>query len=424
MGAHNAAHDLAYTEYTISDPGDGNAVPEYLTGCCEIVIAGTETNSLARPSKSGLFLGINCKTYTSGTRTVTVAGGYDEVGGTDIVFTAAGAFILFYSVRDTGSTFCWRVVAYDNVTGPTVTYASLVATSIDVSTVTNASLDIESLNAMTIKLNDTEALKLDNAPITGFEALSDTAGGGVFFESRSAGASETGAKAGGSIYGYAGAGGASAVAFAGGAGGGFAIYPGAGGANTGGAAGQAGGAGGAIAITSGAGGTTNSTGAHAGGASGAVAIASGIGGAQLGAAQAGGAAGAVSVTGGVGGGTITAGATGGAGGTVTITAGAGGVDAEAGSGTGGAGGDIVLTPGAGGLGATTGAPGYVNVSNGKNLFVGTKTVPGTTEGTNWIGIKDGTNPTGTVATGLILYSSDGDSLDFLHADGTTDQLGT
>ena len=66
------------------------------------------------------------------------------------------------------------------------------------------------------------------------------------------------------------------------------------------------------------------------------------------------------------------------------------------------------------------------VADGFVLYVGVKATPGTTLGANWIGLEDsGTDPAGTLTNSLALYTPDaGDSLDFLHADGTTDSLGT
>jgi hypothetical protein len=68
----------------------------------------------------------------------------------------------------------------------------------------------------------------------------------------------------------------------------------------------------------------------------------------------------------------------------------------------------------------------VNVKDGNRLFVGVSAVPGTQAGANWIGLEDSTtDPTGTLTNSLAIYTPDaGDSLDFLHADGTTDSLGT
>ena len=117
-------------------------------------------------------------------------------------------------------------------------------------------------------------------------------------------------------------------------------------------------------------------------------------------------------------------ADGGAGGSITIAAGAGG-DGGASSGTDGAGGDLILSGGAAGSGGNTGArSGVVSVPDGKIMYVGAISMPGTTEGTNWIGVDVGTPPVGTVATSICIYTNDGDNLSFLHADGTTDDLGT
>lgn len=70
--------------------------------------------------------------------------------------------------------------------------------------------------------------------------------------------------------------------------------------------------------------------------------------------------------------------------------------------------------------------GIINVADGKSLVVGASGSPGTFGGGNFIGLEDsGTDPSGTYTNSLALYTPDaGDSLDFLHADGTTDTLGT
>jgi hypothetical protein len=70
--------------------------------------------------------------------------------------------------------------------------------------------------------------------------------------------------------------------------------------------------------------------------------------------------------------------------------------------------------------------GVFNVLDGNVLWVGVEATPGTTAGQNWIGIEDGgVDPAGTLTNALAIYTPDaGDSLDFLHADGTTDSLGT
>jgi hypothetical protein len=70
--------------------------------------------------------------------------------------------------------------------------------------------------------------------------------------------------------------------------------------------------------------------------------------------------------------------------------------------------------------------GIINVADGKSLVVGASGSPATFGGGNFIGLEDsGTDPSSTYTNSLALYTPDaGDSLDFLHADGTTDSLGT
>ena len=140
----------------------------------------------------------------------------------------------------------------------------------------------------------------------------------------------------------------------------------------------------------------------------------------------GGAGGAMSLTTGDGKSGDGSGASG-AGGVLSLAGGAGN-QASGATGTGGAGGDILLSPGAlgGANGGTAGRAGRVVVLDGRHFYVGAPATPNSNEGTNWLGIEDGgDDPTGTLANSLALYTPDaGDSLDFLHADGTTDSLGT
>ena len=142
--------------------------------------------------------------------------------------------------------------------------------------------------------------------------------------------------------------------------------------------------------------------------------------------QVGGAGGALSLT--TGGGQDASGAaTSGAGGVLSLV-GVAGYQASGASGTGGAGGDVLLSPGAlgGANGGTAGRSGRVVVLDGRHMFIGAPATPGTNEGQNWLGIEDGgADPSGTLTNSLAIYTPDaGDSLDFLHADGTTDSLGT
>jgi hypothetical protein len=67
-----------------------------------------------------------------------------------------------------------------------------------------------------------------------------------------------------------------------------------------------------------------------------------------------------------------------------------------------------------------------NILDANILYVGVEATPGSTAASNWIGLEDsGTDPAGTLTNSLAIYTPDaGDSLDFLHADGTTSSLGS
>lgn len=254
--------------------------------------------------------------------------------------------------------------------------------------ITDASLTLESLDPMTLKLNDTDALQLDNAAISAFAGATDTAGNDVYVETEDAGGTATAARTGGlySLKTGDGSGGASAVIA--GAGGAMSLLGGDGGAQTGTVAG---GAGGAHTVQSGAGGANTGAGG------------SGVGGAG----------GAVAVTGSAGGATNNTGTdNAGDGGAVTITSGIGGAATGAGDSDGGAGGDITLAPGGGGASSNgaAGAPGDVVITTGVLRFAVQTIAMGDNPLT--LTLVPGT-PAGTLLVGNILYAD---------AEGNTENL--
>lgn len=89
-------------------------------------------------------------------------------------------------------------------------------------------------------------------------------------------------------------------------------------------------------------------------------------------------------------------------------------------------GGLAISAGGAAITGAVDVTGTLNVMDGNVLWVGVEATPGTTAGQNWIGIEDGgVDPAGTLTNALAIYTPDaGDSLDFLHADGTTDSLGT
>jgi hypothetical protein len=129
--------------------------------------------------------------------------------------------------------------------------------------ISDADLILESLNPMTIKLNDVNALSLDNAAISGFAAAADTAGQDVFIESQDGGVDTAvdGGDVGGAISIKAGDASVGGADQAGAAGGSFVISAGSG-SNAGADSGSnpVGGDAGTISLAVGAAGTGTGTG--------------------------------------------------------------------------------------------------------------------------------------------------------------------
>lgn len=234
----------------------------------------------------------------------------DQTGDTIVtVTTAAFAAARTITIPDPGANASFMLTQASQTVAGITTFSTAVETG--TTGITGSALLLQSLNAMTIQLNDVDALQLDNAAISSFVAATDTAGNSVFIETEDGGPTPTAARAGGLYNVKTGDGTAALTTIAAGAGGALSLITGAGGVQSGAGASGVGGAGGAIAITSGAGGTTDNTGTDFAGA----------------------------------------------GGTITLTGGVGGAASGAGVSDGGDGGDIILAPGAGGAATGGGAAG-------------------------------------------------------------------
>jgi hypothetical protein len=97
-----------------SDPGNaGTFVIDRDALLFPIVTAAAETRTLPAPVKEGIRVGLIMKT-DGGDCTVTVGSAFNEAGRTTLVFDAAGACVLLYSVPY-GSGFRWRVLMADGV---------------------------------------------------------------------------------------------------------------------------------------------------------------------------------------------------------------------------------------------------------------------------------------------------------------------
>ena len=116
-------------DLTIADPGTAKAIPNGQSGVLALTIAsGVETNTLADPTKVGLRLTIYCEANDGTSRAITCASPYDETGGTVLTFNAAGEYVDLVAIKDTATTYAWRVVAFDGVTGPTLNVGGLIDT--------------------------------------------------------------------------------------------------------------------------------------------------------------------------------------------------------------------------------------------------------------------------------------------------------
>jgi len=397
MSASSFRKNMTYASFQLPDPGDGNALPNTQTGTVEMTIGATaETNTLARPVRLGQILKLNAIVVGAGNRQVTITGGYDESGSTGLNLASAGAVAVLEAFKESASAYMWRLTAYDNVTGPTITVPTMSA----------ADLTLHSTSEMNLQIGTSPnlgGLAIDDAAIANHTAETDTVGLDIYLETQDAGQTPTVARvggllsvkagdgptatgsviagAGGALLGTAGTGGTTTGTGVAGAGGAVTLTSGAGGPNTQAGAGAAGGAGGQVSITGAAGGATAATGAHASGAGGAVVILAGAAGTSTGVTTTNaGVGGLVSMTAGAGGIKSTGGvADGGIGGAASLVSGAGGAHtAAAAAAHGGAAGLVSIT---GGVGGATDGTGASNAGAGGGITLTTGTGGAATAGT-------------------------------------------
>ena len=102
----------------VADPGNGGAIPNGVTGRCDLTVAGAgQTRTLAAPAGVGQLLVINSNVVGAGaTCAITVAAAFNDVGNTICTFTDVGAIpagrenITFVSTLVNGAA-AWRLVA-------------------------------------------------------------------------------------------------------------------------------------------------------------------------------------------------------------------------------------------------------------------------------------------------------------------------
>lgn len=115
----------------IVDPGASGTIRAYEhDAIVNLVSATAETRTLPAPLEVGVRITLAMKT-DGGDITLTVTGGYNELGTTALVFTDAGQKAVFESVNAAG-TLVWRMV-YTNIPGAS-TEGPLVITVPDAAT--------------------------------------------------------------------------------------------------------------------------------------------------------------------------------------------------------------------------------------------------------------------------------------------------
>ncbi len=145
MSAHRLLRDLFLdgAPSDTPDPGaSGTIYADRQLGRLALVSLAAETRTLAVPTKAGIYLMLYMKT-DGGDITLTATSGYDEAGNTSIVFSATGQYALFVSVEE-GSTYRWRLVSYDGVSGPglSIDGVALAATAQEINNVADRSANV------------------------------------------------------------------------------------------------------------------------------------------------------------------------------------------------------------------------------------------------------------------------------------------
>jgi hypothetical protein len=127
MTANKIPADLYMAQATLADPGDAKTiVVNKSLATCDLVSATAETRTLGRPTKKGVQITLHMKT-DGGDITLTVTGGFNELGTTTFVFSDPGQFITLLSFYD-GTSYYWRKIsdsAMASVEGLTATGSEL-----------------------------------------------------------------------------------------------------------------------------------------------------------------------------------------------------------------------------------------------------------------------------------------------------------
>ena len=105
-------------EWAASDPGDGNAIPNYFLKSRVPLVSGAanggETRSLADATRAGQTLDLYFKTDGGKDIAITAASDINQNGDNVMTFSDVGEHIQLVSIED-GADYEWRVVANDGV---------------------------------------------------------------------------------------------------------------------------------------------------------------------------------------------------------------------------------------------------------------------------------------------------------------------
>lgn len=100
----------AFHQCTLKDPGSGGTIEVRQSGYLPLRSAGAEARTLPRPTTKGALLLIVMET-DGGDITLTVTGGYDEVGSTTFTFSdPQQALLLFSTYESATGTYAWRMM--------------------------------------------------------------------------------------------------------------------------------------------------------------------------------------------------------------------------------------------------------------------------------------------------------------------------
>lgn len=109
----------AILESTITDPGDGNAIPVTGSGVCPMTSAAAETRTLAIPTVIGQQIALICDTYAVGDIVITVASAVNQTGNNTLTFGVVNDSCILTAMT-IGGTLTWRVTHNDGVALSTV----------------------------------------------------------------------------------------------------------------------------------------------------------------------------------------------------------------------------------------------------------------------------------------------------------------